>query len=119
MENNNKDLTSLDDVNKYLAYCEEKISKDPTSTKAALDDAKEYLENCKKILSKEATLSEALDNAKNIDNKMYINELNNDITNLLLKYSDATNIQHLQVHELQTLSNFIVEIIKNPAILNN
>ncbi|MEY2868918.1 MAG: hypothetical protein RIR01_1383 [Bacteroidota bacterium] len=60
-------------------------------------------------------LEEALENAKNTMRKMDINELNNEIVNIGLKYADGTEIQNLTVSEFETLCNFITEILKRPT----
>lgn len=60
-------------------------------------------------------LEYALNSAKNVEIKMNINKLNNDIIKLCLKYSRGTEIQNLSVNEFKILSEFLTEIMKNPT----
>lgn len=57
----------------------------------------------------------ALEVAKNIERKMDVYDLHNDITAMALKYSSGTGIQHLSVAEFNTFCNLIEIMFKTPS----
>ena len=57
---------------------------------------------------------ELIEEASSIERKMNIYDLDNDIINILLKYSKGTEIQILTVKEFSKLSNIIQLLIIKP-----
>lgn len=57
---------------------------------------------------------ELIEEASSIERKMNIYDLDNDIIDILLKYSKGTEIQNLTVKEFLKLSNMIQLLITKP-----
>lgn len=57
---------------------------------------------------------ELIEEASSIERKMNIYDLDNDIIDILLKYSKGTEIQNLTVKEFSKLSNMIQLLITKP-----
>lgn len=59
-------------------------------------------------------LKDKIEQARDIERKMSMDELNNDIIDLLLKYSSGTPINNIVIDDFKMISHLIEDIIKNP-----
>lgn len=59
-------------------------------------------------------LKDKIEQARNIERKMSMDELNDDVIDLLLKYSSGTSINNIIIDDFKMISHLIEDIIKNP-----